>query len=140
MVVDSYEKVLEIGHHFWKSSVSKNWSSKISKYSPTGSASTQTVFSKLALRDRNVQVRFFWKVVLKFWDLRNFTSATSFYEIYAVCHLRSNLQTCEKKMWKNILNVTTVNFSSLRILKPPSKKMFLSLSPNKKTRLPWLTL
>ena len=28
--------------------------------------STQTVFSKLALRDRNMQVRFFWKVVLKF--------------------------------------------------------------------------
>ena len=28
--------------------------------------STQTVFSKLALRDRNMQVRFVWKVVLKF--------------------------------------------------------------------------
>ena len=34
--------------------------------------STQTFFSKLALRDRNLQVRVFWKVILKSWDLRNF--------------------------------------------------------------------
>ena len=53
--------------------------------------STQTVFSKLALRDRNMQVRLFWKVVLKFWGLRNFASATSFHEMYTVCHLQSNL-------------------------------------------------
>ena len=55
--------------------------------------STQTVFSKLALRDRNMQVRFFWKVVLKSWDLRNFGTTTSFHEMYTVCHLQSNTST-----------------------------------------------
>ena len=56
-----------------------------------------------------MQVRFFWKVILKSLDLRNFASATSFCEIYAVRHLQTNLQTCKKKIWeKKILNVTTV--------------------------------
>ena len=36
--------------------------------------SWQTGFFELALRDRNMQVRFFWKVLLKSWDLRNFAS------------------------------------------------------------------
>ena len=62
--------------------------------------STQTVFYKLALRDRNMQVRFFWKVILKSWDLRNFASATSFCEIYTVRHLWSNLKTCKKHFGK----------------------------------------
>ena len=70
--------------------------------------SWQTGFFELALRDRNVQVRFFWMVPLKSWDLRNFASATSFCEIYTVRHLRSNLQTCKKNLGKKILNVTTV--------------------------------
>ena len=43
--------------------------------------SWQTGFLELA---RNMQVRFFWKVVLKSWDLRNFATATSFHEIYTV--------------------------------------------------------
>ena len=46
-----------------------------------------------------MKVRFYWKVVLKFRDLRNF------HEIYTVSHLWSNLQ---KKNWgKKILNVNT---------------------------------
>ena len=40
--------------------------------------SRQTGFFELALRDRNMQVRFFWKVFLKSWDLRNFASAPVF--------------------------------------------------------------
>ena len=36
--------------------------------------SRQTGFFELALIDRNMKVRFFWKVVLKFWNLRNFAS------------------------------------------------------------------
>ncbi len=53
--------------------------------------SWQTVFFKLALRDRNMQVSCFWKVVLKSWGLRNFGTTTSFHEMYTVCHLQSNL-------------------------------------------------
>ena len=52
----------------------------------------QTGFFELALRDRNMQVRFFWKMFLESWDLRNFASATSFYEMHHVRHLRPNLQ------------------------------------------------
>ena len=33
----------------------------------------------------------FFKVILKSWDMRNFASATSFHEMYTVCHLQSNL-------------------------------------------------
>ena len=47
------------------------------------------VFLELALTDRNMQVRFFLKVVLKFWDLRNFAVKNGFYEMHAVRHLRS---------------------------------------------------
>ena len=36
------------------------------------------------MRDRNMQVRFCLKMVLKFWDLRNFAVKTSFYEIHAI--------------------------------------------------------
>ena len=35
-------------------------------------------FFLLALTDGNVQVRFLWKVVLKFWDLWNLASTTSY--------------------------------------------------------------
>ena len=49
--------------------------------------SWQTDFFELPRRDRNMKVRFFWKVVLKFWDLRNLASATSFYELYTARHL-----------------------------------------------------
>ena len=45
---------------------------------------TQTVFSKLALRDRNMQVRFFWKVLLKSLGLKNFGTTASFHEMYTV--------------------------------------------------------
>ena len=54
--------------------------------------SWQTGFFHLALTDRNTQVRFCLKVVLKFWDLRNFASTTSFYEMHTVRHLQSNFQ------------------------------------------------
>ena len=46
--------------------------------------SCQTVFFELALRDRNVQVRFCLKVVLKLWDAGNFYTATCFYDIHTV--------------------------------------------------------
>ena len=42
--------------------------------------SRQTVFFELALRDRNVQVRFCLKVVLKSWDAENFDTATCFHK------------------------------------------------------------
>ena len=58
---------------------------------PLQGQSWQTGFLKLALRDRNMQFRFFWNEVLKFWGLRNFGTTTSFHEIYTVCHLQSNL-------------------------------------------------
>ena len=61
--------------------------------------------NEIALTDRNMQVRFFLKVVLKSRDLRNFASTTSFYEMYTVHHLWPNLQTCRLVFWKNDLNV-----------------------------------
>ena len=93
--------------------------------------SWQTVFFKLALRDRNMQVRFFWKVFLKSWDLRNFASATSFHEIYTVCHLRSNLQTCKKNWGKKILNVTIVKL----LIKDTIQCFSGFLMPSKKSNL-----
>ena len=62
--------------------------------------SRQTGFFELALRDRNMQVRFIWKLLSKSRDLRNFASVTSFHEMYNVRHLWPNLQTWEKKFWK----------------------------------------
>ena len=50
----------------------------------------------------------FLKVVLKSWDFRNFVSATSFYNMHTVHHLRSYLQTCQLFFGKKILNATTV--------------------------------
>ena len=40
--------------------------------------------------------RYFLKMVLKSWDLRNFASATSFYEMHHMLHLRPNLQKTQK--------------------------------------------
>ena len=78
--------------------------------------SWQTGFFELAMTDRNMQSRYFLKMVLKFWDLRNFASTTSFHEMHIVLHLQSNLQTCKLFYGKNILNVTTVNlFSKIKI-------------------------
>jgi hypothetical protein len=48
----------------------------------------------------NMQVRFFWNVLLKSRDLRNFASVTSFHEMYNLRHLCPNLQTWEKIFWK----------------------------------------
>ena len=62
--------------------------------------SRQTGFLELALRDRHMQVRFFRKVFLESWDLRNFASATSFHEMHHVHHLQPNLQTYKKYFWK----------------------------------------
>ena len=70
--------------------------------------SRQTGFFELALRDRNMQVRFIWKLLSKSRDLRNFASVTSFHEMYNVRHLWPNLQTWKKKFGKKILNVTNV--------------------------------
>ena len=42
----------------------------------------------------------FSKVDLESWDLRKFAGTTIFYEIYNMCHLQSNLETCKKKLWK----------------------------------------
>ena len=50
------------------------WPEKIEKILVihTGSFMANWFFFELAPRDKNMKVRFFWKVVLKFWDLRNF--------------------------------------------------------------------
>ena len=69
--------------------------------------SWQTGFFDLGLRDRNIQVRFCLKMVLKSWDLRNFAVKTSFYEMYAVRHPWSNLKTCWFVFGKKTLNVCT---------------------------------
>ena len=67
-------------NNFWKSFVH------------TGSVNTNWVF----------WIRFFWKVFLKSWDLRNFASVTSFHEMHHVSHLRPNLQKYLVPYW--ILN------------------------------------
>ena len=46
--------------------------------------SRQTVFFELALRDRNLQVRFCLKVVLKSRDAGNFSTATCFHDMHTV--------------------------------------------------------
>ena len=46
--------------------------------------SRQTVFFELALRDRNVQVRFCLKVVLKSRDVGNFATATCFHNMHTM--------------------------------------------------------
>ena len=62
-----------------------------------------------------MQVRFVWKVLLKFWDLRNFASSTSFHKMCNLHHLWPNWQTHKKKtLEKNILNVTTVKLFSFK--------------------------
>ena len=58
------------------------------------------VFFKSALIDKNMQVKF----ISFSWDLRNFATTTSSYEMYTVHHLWSNLQTgklifLENKIW-----------------------------------------
>ena len=68
--------------------------------------SWQTDFFVLALRDKNMQVRFCLKMVLKFRDLRNFAVTNSFYEIHAVHHLWSSLKTCRLCFWKKEFEYT----------------------------------
>ena len=48
-------------------------------FDTTQGVSYWRVQSKFALTDRNVQVRFCWKVVLEFWDLYIYGTTTSFY-------------------------------------------------------------
>ena len=45
-----------------------------------------------------MQVRFVWKVLLKFWDLRNFASSTSFHKMCNLHHLWPNWQTHKKTL------------------------------------------
>ena len=59
---------------------------------PTGSVMANCFFFKLAMTGRNMQPRYFLKMVLKSWDLRNFASTNSFHEMHTVRHLQCNLQ------------------------------------------------
>ena len=73
---------------FFKKSIDELWFiKKCQNCTFIQGQSRQTAFFELALRDRNVQVRFCFKKVLKSWDAGNFATVTCFYDMHTVSPL-----------------------------------------------------
>ena len=62
------QKILKIGGHNCKLQ-GQSW---------------QTVIFELALTDTNMQVRFYFKRIVKFWDVENFATATCFHDMHSL--------------------------------------------------------